>query len=709
MILQAEASECGLACLAMVAGYHQLEVDLVTLRQRFQMSLKGATLKHLLAIAEELGFSGRPLRVDLADMGHLALPAILHWDLNHFVVLTRVSRGPRGVRYHIHDPASGARSIGEAEFASRFTGIALELVKSDQFRPQADRAKLKINQLWSRIDGFWPAFRQIFVLSLVLQLVALVTPFFLQVSIDTVLPTFDLDLLLVLALGFGGVALVSMITNWVRSLALLRLSTALSYQITVNLFRHLLRLPLPWFERRHVGDVISRFGSTKAVMDLLSQGLITSLIDGIMAITTLILMFVYSAVLGSLALAAMVLTVALRLGFFTALKQANVSVITANARENSAFIESIRGIATIKAFGEESNRQRLWQQRKAEAVNAEIKTGRLNAVFNAGEQIVMSVERVLFVYIAIRFAMNGGLSVGMIFALQAYRQQFLDATSRLVQQGISYRLLDMHLSRIADIALSPAEPLTSIAHAPTVAASRGPDPARIELRNVRFRYAPNEPEILQGISLEIAANEMIGFVGPSGGGKTTLMKIMMGLLQPTYGEVLVDGQPLISYGLARWRRELGSVAQDDALFAGSLADNISLFDPEPDNDRLEIAARAAAIAEDIDRMPMRYHTPVGDMGSVLSGGQKQRVMLARALYRQPRAMFLDEATAHLDPHSEMRVAAVLKSFNCTRVVVAHRPQTLLGTDRVFIVAEGRLTELPPQSAEPAAAPDAVEV
>jgi ATP-binding cassette subfamily B protein RaxB len=687
LVRQAEASECGLACLAMIAAYHGFRTDLIALRRRFPISLKGATLRHLVEMAEALGFSTRPLRAELPALPKIGLPAILHWDLNHFVVLTRVSQGVRGTRYHIQDPATGTLSVGEAEFSRRFTGVLLELVKSETFRPQVDRTQMRLNQLWSRIEGFWPALRQLFLLSAVIQLAALVSPFFLQISIDTVLPSFDADLLLVLAIGFGGVALVSMVTAWVRSLVIVRLGASLSYQVTVNLFRHLLRLPLPWFERRHVGDIVSRFGSTKTISDALSQGLIAAFIDGIMAIVTLALMFVYSSPLALLALAALSIVICLRFSFFAALRHANVNMITAAAVENSAFIEAIRGIATIKAFGEESNRQRYWQQRKADAVNAEIKTGRLNAGFNAGEQFLMAIERVLFVYISIQYAITAELTVGMIFALQSYRQQFLDATTRLIQQGISYRLLDMHLARISDIALSTPEP---IADTPRLNIDRlETKPRRIELRNVRFHYGPNEPEVLQGINLDLSAGEMVAFIGPSGGGKTTLLKIMMGLLPPSHGEVLIDGVSLANYGIGRWRREIGSVAQDDALFSGSLADNICMFDPEPDNDRMIEAAKAARIHEDIISLPMSYHTPVGDMGSVLSGGQKQRVMLARAFYRQPSVLFLDEATAHLDSKTEMEVGEAMQSLRCTRVVIAHRPQTIQRADRLFAVTGGR--------------------
>lgn len=689
LIRQAEGSECGLACLAMVAGYHGYETDLIALRRQHQVSLKGATLKHLMGVAEQIGFSARPLRGDLKDLAHVELPAILHWDLSHFVVLTRITNGFRGRRYHIHDPATGIRVLHEQEFGRRFTGVVLELVKSSRFQPHIDQTRLKVHQLWSHVTGFWPVFWQILTLSAILQLLALVAPLFMQISIDTVLPSFDASLLTVLAFGFAGIAVVSMLTSWTRALVLVRLGSSLSYQVTVNLFQHLLRLPLPWFERRHVGDVISRFSSTKPISDLLSQGLIAAIIDGVMAVITLGLMFVYSPVLSAIAIAALALVVCLRVGFFNTLQLSNVNMIASAARENSAFIETLRGIATVKAFGEESNRQRFWQHRKAEAVNQEIKTGRLNAGFSAGEQFIMAMERVLFVYFAVKFAMAGTLSLGVIFALQSYRQQFLDATIRFIQQVISLRLMNMHLVRIADIALSPPEPA---ARAVLTTTGRA-EPVRITLQEVRFRYAPNEPEVLTGVNMEVGAGEMIALVGASGGGKTTLLKIMMGLLAPTSGLVLINGEPLASYGVARWRRETSSVAQDDVLFAGSLSDNICMFDPEPDSERIVDAAKSAAIHAEINGMPMRYHTPVGDMGSVLSGGQKQRVMLARALYRQPSALFLDEATAHLDPESECLVGDAVRELSASRVLIAHRPQTILRADRVYSLKDGQTIAL----------------
>jgi ATP-binding cassette subfamily B protein RaxB len=299
------------------------------------------------------------------------------------------------------------------------------------------------------MTGFWQTIRQVVLLSIILQLAALATPFFLQISIDTVFPSFDRDLLLMLALGFGGLAIINFMASWLRSLVLVTLNNALSYQVTVNLFRHLMRLPLPWFEKRHVGDIVSRFGSTLPITQLLSQGMIAAFIDGVMALLTLTLMFVYSPVLGTVALVALLLYASLRAAFLQALRFRNIDAITTAATENTLFIESVRGISAIKSFGQEGNRQRIWQKAKADAINAQIKLGRLTAGFDAAAQLTLALEGVLFIYLAISLALDAKLSVGMLFAFQAYKQQFLDAGVRLIEQAINFSIVKVHLERFS--------------------------------------------------------------------------------------------------------------------------------------------------------------------------------------------------------------------------------------------------------------------
>lgn len=690
-IQQNEASECGLACLAMIAGFHGLKTDLQVLRRKHSMSLKGATLKNIVEIAEAMGFNGRPVRGDLDDLPSLSLPAILHWNLNHFVVLTKVSSSVAGTKYHINDPAKGELKLDREEMSRRWTGVALDLMKSESFKPKVEESKLRITQLWTSMDGFWKTFSSVLLLSLVLQAAALAGPFYLQISIDTVFPSFDRDLLFILALGFGGLAIINMLTGWLRSLILVHLNSVLSYQIIVNLFRHLVRLPLPWFEKRHAGDIISRFGSTMPITQLLSQGMIAAFVDGLMAFLTLALLYVYSTTLANVALVALLLYLAIRMAFLHAIRMRNVDVITTAANENSNFIETMRGISAIKAFGQEGNRQRVWQTKKADAINAEIKLGRLTASFDAVAQFIIAMERVIFVYLAITLAFDGLLSVGMIFAFQAYKQQFLDASMRLVEQLINFKILQVHLTRISDIALAKTE----MSGDKTVI--ERPDFSKpLILNQIVFSYGVKEPPVVKGISLKIPPGEFVAICGSSGGGKTTLMKIIMGLFEPNHGSVSLGSQKLSSLSRIHYRQAIGSVAQDDTLYAGSLAENIAFFDPEIDMDRVQKVCRQAHIHDEIEKMPLGYESLVGDMGSVLSGGQLQRVLLARALYSKPAILLMDEGTANLDPENEERILDAISGLDMTRILIAHRPRTLQKAERVLVMTNGKLSDVTEQ-------------
>ncbi|HEX8466800.1 MAG TPA: peptidase domain-containing ABC transporter [Allosphingosinicella sp.] len=708
MVHQSEASECGLASIAMVAGHHGHSVDLGTLRRRFSLSLKGATLRQMMSVAEKLSLSARSVRGEVESLDHLPLPAILHWNMNHFVVLTRISRAFGGKKYHINDPARGPLVLSRDELSRSWTGVAMELSKASGFVPLQEKKSLRLRQLWNSLSGFWVAARRTLLLSVLLQICALAAPFYLQIAIDTAYPAFDLPLLQVLAIGFAGIALISFASTWLRSLTLNTLTNLLSYQIVANIFRHMLRLPLQWFEKRHVGDIVSRFNSSQPVTQLLSTGFLTSIIDGILAIATFLLMLLYSPMLALVAAAALIIYLGIRLLFFQALKAGNINVITTDALEQTTLIESIRGVSAVKAFGQEDNRLQMWQRRKADAVNASIRLGRLSSGFDSSAQFIINLERIVFALIAVGLAMKGSLTIGMIFAFQAYKQQFLDAGVRLVGQAINYRVVQLHLERISDIALTPPE-----SDGGGTPVGETGDAMGIELRGVSYRYGMGEPDILSRVNLAVRPGEMIVLIGPSGGGKTTLMKVMMGLFDPVQGQVLINDVDLAKTDRSSFRRRIGCVAQDDVLYGGSIAENIAFFDPQLDMDRVRECARLAQVNEEIEHLPLMYDTLVGDMGSVLSGGQKQRILLARALYPKPAILFVDEGTAHLDQASERRVVDMLVDLTVTRVVIAHRSQAIKSADRIFVVTNGQVqqiqTEFVPVPAGPAPAapvPDA---
>ncbi len=689
VIRQTEAAECGLACLAMIAGYHGFEVDLNTLRRRFPVSLKGASLRSLMTTADHLGLAARPLRAELAALGRIRLPALLHWDMNHFVVLKAV----RGDRVEIHDPAGGVRRLRLEEVSPHFTGIVLELTPTAAFERADVRERMRLGDLWSRSRGLGRAIAQTLVLSVFLQLVVLATPFYIQLTVDEVLTKFDTSLLAVLALGFGLLVLFNAAAGALRQYVILYVGNQLGFQMVVNLFRHLLSLPLPWFEKRHIGDVVSRFTSTKPIRDLFTEGLVAALIDGAMAVGTLVLIFLYSALLGAVVIAALVVYLLLRLALYRAFRVRNEDQIVTMAKEQSTFMESVRGIQSVKLFGRESERLALWQNRFADSINSVVRLGRLKIGFDGANTLLFGLENVLVIYLGARLVLAGDLSIGMLFAFMAYKQQFVDKASGLVERLIEFRLLDLHLERLADIGLAEPEPGLAAASFASAGASSRPLEGALALEGLSFRYAESEPWVLKDVSLHLRRGEFVVFVGPSGGGKTTLMKLMLGLFEPVEGQILIDGRPLDQFGRRAYRAQIGAVMQEDALLSGSIADNIAFFDPEIDMERVRACARAAEVDAEIVAMPMGYDSLIGDMGTVLSGGQKQRVLLARALYREPRMLFLDEGTANLDAAAEARILERLQAMDITRITVAHRETMMAHADRVFLVRNGRVEEV----------------
>lgn len=697
LVRQTEMSECGLACLTMVAAAYGLDADLGSLRRQFQPSMRGASLKSLIAIADQLGLSSRAVKLPLESLKDLHTPAILHWDLNHFVVLERVKSG----KALIHNPDGQSDWLGLRALSDHFTGVALELWPTDNFEPARQRERLRLSQLWGRMTGLKRALAQTLVLSLIMQAFVLASPYYMQVALDDALPALDKNLLSVLALGFGLFTLINAGASLLRSFVLLSAGSAMSYGIASNVARRLFRLPVGWFEKRHVGDILSRFQSVTPIQQALTQGAVAAVIDGALAILILAVMVFYSVKLTLIALAAFAVYAIVRAVSFALQRDAQEQAIIASGREQSAMVESVRGIVTLRLFNRETSRHALWQSRLADSVNAGIQLSRVGIWQTVANTLIFGIENILTIWLAVGFVVSGGFSVGMVFAYLAYKSQFTQRGSSLIDQAIAFRMLGLHLERLSDIALADQD--VSFSQAPV---ARTDLKGRVELRDVRFRYSPTDAYVLDGVSLIVDPGDHVAITGPSGGGKSTLAKIMLGLLEPETGEVLIDGISLKQFGYANYREQVGAVLQDDHLFAGSIADNIALFDDAPEIQRIVSAAAAAAIHDDISRMPMGYETLVGDMGSSLSGGQKQRVVLARALYRQPRLLVMDEATSHLDRHTEQHVVTTLNELAITKIMIAHRSASIAATDKQLFVAGGgvQLIVTATENADNASAP-----
>jgi ATP-binding cassette subfamily B protein RaxB len=698
VILQTEATECGLACLAMVVVSLGLDIDLPSLRLRFGLSRKGANFESLVSVAAALGLASRPLKLDMHNLRELQLPCILHWDMNHFVVLTAVSAR----RIVVHDPAVGVRTFKPAEFAPHFTGIALELSPGEGFAPQSERVHFTLRGLMGRITGLNRGLAQILALALALEVVVIALPFYLQWVIDQALLAADRELLAVLALGFGLLVLLQAGIGAVRGWWVATLSARLNFQWLGNVFGHLVRLPLEFFEKRHVGHIVSCFGSISVIQKTLTTGIVQALVDGLMVAGTLLMMGLYSPALMAVSLVAAALYGLLRWSVFRSLREASAEEIIHAARQQTHFLETAGGIQSVRLFGRGEQRRAGWMNMLADQFNAGLRVARVHVAHETAQTLLFGLERVVVVWLAARMVLDAGFTVGMLFAYLAYKELFSARVAALIDTASELAMLRLHGERVADIALAQAE----AGEAPSaVEVDLGRRAARIELRNISYRYAPTEPWVLRGVDLVVEAGRSLAITGPSGCGKTTLVKVMLGLLAPTEGEVLFDGTPIHRLGLSHYRALIGTVMQEDRLFSGSVADNICFFDAQPDLERIEDCAALASVDAEIRAMTMGFHTLVTDVGTGLSGGQKQRVLLARALYRRPRILVLDEATSHLDLDNERSVNEAVRAMQLTRVVVAHRPETIAVADRVVAMAGGRIARDSAVGTVPAPIPD----
>ncbi len=681
VFLQTEAAECGLASLGMVASFHGHRIDLAGLRRRFTVSLKGATLAYLMQAAGRLHFAPRPLRLELAELAQLRMPCILHWDLNHFVVLK--SADARAAV--IHDPAFGVRRLALAEVSRHFTGIALELSPTAQFAPADERRKVRLKDLMGTVTGLRRSLAQVLVLAFALQAIAIVSPFYMQWAIDGAVVSADRDLLTVLGLGFLMLSLMQVALTALRSWVVLYLGTTLNLQWLANVFSHLLRLPVSYFEKRHLGDVVSRFGAVNTIQRTLTSSFVEALIDGAMALATLAMMLVYSRLLTGLAIASVAAYGLLRWAFYEPLRRATEEHIVHAAKQQSHFLETVRGVQSIKLFGRQEERRSRWLNLVVDAMNRDLATQKLGLGFRLANGLVFGVERIAIVWLGSLLVLDSAFSVGMLFAFVSYKEQFSARVAGLIDKMIELRMLGLQAERLADIVLAPPE-----AESPALAVDDVE--ASLEVSAVSFRYSDTEPFVLLNCSFAVAPGESVAIVGASGGGKTTLVKLMLGLLAPTDGRILAGGVDIQKLGIDRYRKLVGTVMQDDQLFAGSIADNVSFFDPAPDQGAIERYARMAAVHDDIAAMPMGYNTLIGDMGAALSGGQKQRILLARALYKQPKILFLDEATSALDVQKERAVNEAIRALNLTRIIIAHRPETIASAQRVIVLQGGRVAQ-----------------
>ncbi len=681
---QAGNSDCGAACFAMVASHHGHDIPLHQLRAERPSSSRGMTLGAIMAMCHQFGFAARALRCELEDLGNVATPAILHWRFNHFVVLEKVGR--RGLR--IHDPASGSHWITPERASPAFTGVVLEIAQPANAQPNEPQPRRLLGTGW-RIVGLPAMTAQILLLTAVIQLFVLASPYLFQIVIDRVIAGGNAQLLWPVSGLFLALAGLAAAAYFMRGSVIARAGSSFALQASVTVAQKLFRLPLSLFLQRDTGDLLSRLGSVTPLRDLLVGQAAQALLDGALALVVLAILFLYHPGLAAISLAALLLCASLTAASVPLLRRRQSEMIVEKAREQQIVIESIRGIATLRMFGKEAERLNLWQNHLTRSVNAELRHADAKVRIDAALMALPAVENIVLLAVAAQLVLAGSLSVGALVAYFAYKAYLFGKALEAMRFLSEYRMLKLHVERLRDITDQPG--IGRVAPAP--ASARALD-GRIELRDLSFRYSPDDPWVLHRLSAVIEPGTHVAIEGVSGSGKSTLMLLLLGLIEPSEGDILVDGVPLPTFGDAEYRRQTVGILQSDQLFSGSIRDNISFFDPDADFMRVQHCAAAAAIHHDIIAMPMRYETIVGEMGGTLSGGQKQRIVLARALYQQPRLLIVDEGTAHLDHENEGLVNDSIAALGITRIVFAHRRETLDRADVRYRLEGGRLVRLP---------------
>ena len=684
LIIQSEAAECGLTCISMIAAYYQKPLMMTKLRAQFGASIKGHTLKDLISISNELGLGARPLRLELDELHKLKMPCILHWDLNHFVVLKKVS----GDKVVINDPAIGEVRYDLKHVSNHFTGVAVELTPTKAFKKATKTSGIKFIDVLGSIQGLGRVFAFLFTVAIFLEILALISPLFMTMVTDEAIPSQDRNLLYSMAGVFFIVMVIQTGVGYLRSYATMAITQSMRIQSRQNLVLHLMRLPVNFFEARHLGDILSRFGSQEAVLNTLTATVIGVIIDGMVAVVTLGVIVYTFPELAALAVMSCVSYVLMKVAFIFQFRQLQQGAIHWDAQAETHILESLRGIKALKMFGAQDVRATQWVNLNVESANLGIKMGRLDLNIGVFNQLVSGGTNILGILLGALAIFDGRISLGLLLAFLTYFRMFTARVFGLIDTAADIWLLRLHAERVADIAFT--EPEKHEASLPP--AIKVNKPIKLDVRGVAYRYAPTLPLTLQGVSFTINEGECVAICGPSGGGKSTLAKVISSMVPPLQGDLFVDGEHLKTYGVDRYRSEIGMVLQDDSLFSGSISENISFFDDNEDKDFVRYCAKLANIEQDILAMPMDFMTLVGDMGTTLSGGQKQRVLLARALYRRPRLMILDESTSHLDITNEKVVMDHISDMQTTRILIAHRPQTIQYADRVLVVEKGRVRE-----------------
>lgn len=679
-IPQMEAVECGSASLTMVLSYYGHHAPLAEVRQACGVGRDGSNVTTILKAARDYGLDAEAFKADVHELYELPLPAILHWEFRHFLVLERINKR----RAVLVDPAQGRITVSIETLRKGYTGVALAFEPEDHFAKRT-RKRPSLRRYTDLIKEHLPSLVQLFMASIFLQIVGIVMPMSQKILVDRVIVPKQEAWLWGLALALIMAFLIESALSYLRSWVIQTLQVAMDFKLVGGYMNHMLKLPLSFFLQRRSGDLIQRMDSNAVIQNMFSERTVSAILDIFLLTGYAALMIAFNSRLAFLVMG----LGSLRLLSQIAVQRVNQMIMSAELAAaggaSAVLFESLSSLETIKAAGAEGAFVRRWADRQIARVNSGLRREYLNLNLGTLMGLSNSLGTTAVFLFAGKEVLDQRMTIGTFSAFLSLHGLFLAPLGSLLAAFGQIQFMGSHLARLDDVMETQAEPT----------GTKDPQNLRgiIALDHVSFSYTSNNQAAVEDISLEIRAGEKIALVGPTGAGKSTLARLLLGMHIPTRGLISFDGVDLREFNLSKLRNRMGVVLQDTFLLNDTVQANLCLNGPDISLRQMKEATRIACIDDVIEALPKGYDSVIGENGRTLSGGQRQRLSLARALAHNPSILLLDEATSSLDLETEAKVHKNLSTYGCTRIIIAHRLATVLDADRIIVMDQGRIVQM----------------
>lgn len=687
-ILQMEAVECGAASLAMIFAYYKKFVPLEKLRVDCGVTRDGVKASNMLKAARRYGFVARGFRKEPADLKSMPLPAIIHWNFNHFVVLEGFGKD----QVYINDPGSGPRTLSEEEFDLAFTGVVLTFEPGPEFQSSGKKNSF-FESLRDWLSGSKVAIIYLVLIGLLMVIPGLIVPAFSKIFIDDVLLGGKNDWLKPLLWGMGTVVILQAVLTWLQQHYLLKMETKTAVSNAGKFFWHIFRLPVEFFQQRSAGDISNRMQSNDQVAAFLSRELAETAIGLLTIVFYFIVMLQYSVVLTMISLIVAALSIAYLLYSSNKIETLNQKLLQNRGKVMGFSVSGLYIMETLKASASESDFFAKWAGYHAKEINSQQSLGKTTQVLLQLPEFLAEFANVIVLFVGGLIIISGNLTIGSLIAFQGLLGSFMNPVNGLTQMGMQVKQVQGDINRLEDVfKYNLDENVSREAKVDNAEEAYQKLDGYIEIKELSFGYNPWDPPLIEHFNLSLKPGSRVALVGGSGSGKSTIARLIAGINQPWSGQILFDGKPREKLPRSVIINSMAVVDQDITMFDGTIKDNLTMWDTTISEFGIIRAAKDACIHDDINMRDKGYDHKVSEGGANFSGGQRQRLEIARALTGNPSILILDEATSALDVHTEKLVDENIRRRGCTCIIVAHRLSTIRDCDEIIVMDRGKIVE-----------------